>query len=76
MIRRVEIQYDAAGGEAVGGASWTFPTGAPPALTARPSLVRGVWNASVRVDTADKTITVPLRLQVDDGPVNAEVPLD
>lgn len=75
-LRRMEIKFVASSGEEVAGATWSFPGGAPPAVTAHPSLVRGAWEASVRLVRSDKTITVPVRIEVGDGRSTAEIPLD
>lgn len=76
IVRKAEITFVSTSGEAAAGVSWAFPNGPPPAVTARPSLVRGAWTASAKLETSDKTITVPVHIQVGDGPLNAEIPLD
>lgn len=75
-LRSMEIKFVSSSGDEVAGARWSFPGGAPPTVTARPSLVRGRWEASVRLERPDKTITVPVVVDVGDGRATAEIPLD
>lgn len=72
----MEIKFVTSTREEVAGARWAFPGGAPPAVTMRPSLVRGVWEASARLERSDKTITVPVRVEIGEGRATAEIPLD